>query len=177
MKLKLSIYICLFLACTLSAQSQKGNGNENSKSKQEVVKKQKENKNKNKFQKDRNDDDGVYKSNDDYNKKNKKKSNNGKGNAYGKHKYGLEGRAFGQERARQAKLKNKTHTQRLQERVVLIESRLPTLRERIINARRILLEQKPTLSIEVYDRRNAKLVLAERKMTDLEKMLLLAKKY
>lgn len=104
--------------------------------------------------------------------KDKTKSNNG--NAYGKDKYGLEGREFGQERARQAKLKNKETKETLNETVISTQTKLPTMKERIDKARNILLEQKPQLSTEVFQAKTLKLEEAEKKMLALEKLVLTA---
>ena len=174
----------------MHAQNNNGNGNGNSNGNANKVKvkqdknatpnKQKKQKPNKAKAKDRSDDvyevdDDRYDADDDgYGKKNKVKSNNGKGNAYGQHKYGLEGREFGQERARRARLQNQQRRDRLQQTVILTRDRIPTLRERIENAKILLEKQRPTISVSLFDERQQKITLAEQKLTTLEKMLVIA---
>ncbi len=179
MKLKSSIYVLLLLLFVIPTHAQNNDNKEKNKNKKEVVQNNKNNKKKAsdtyKKEKDNNDDDGLYSNDDNGNyKKDKVKSNNGNGNAYGKNKNGLEGREFGQERARQARLQNQKRKQKFKETVVVYERRLPTFRERLQNARILLEQQKPALAIDVYEGRRQRLVIAEQKMTLLEKTILIA---
>lgn len=178
MKLKSSIYVLLLLLFVMPTHAQNNGNKEKNKNKKEVVQNNKSNKNKAsdtyKKEKDQNDDNGLYKNDDKGNKKNKVKSNNGNGNAYGNNKNGLKGREFGQERARQARLQNQKRKQNFQETIVIYERRLPTFRERLQNARILLEQQKPKLTVANYEGRRERLVIAEQKMTLLEKTILIA---
>lgn len=180
MKLKSSIYVLLLLLFVMPTHAQNNNNKEKNKNKKEIVQINKNNKNKDsdtyKKEKDQNDDDGIYINDDNgnYKKDKKVKSNNGNGNAYGNNKNGLEGREFGQERARQARLQNQKRKQKFQETVVVYERRLPTFRERLQNASILLEQQKPKLTGTVYEDRRQRLVIAEQKMTLLEKTILIA---
>jgi colicin import membrane protein len=175
MKIKIITVLMLLLIATLPSQAQDKNEGRKDKDKKELIKKPvkkveqhqkgKQIKNKKEVW---NDDDGYAK------EKNKVKANNGKANAFGKDKHGLEGREFGQERARQARLQNQRRSQRLQKTVVIAQRKIPTLRERIENTKFQLLQQKPSLSVEVYRTKNRKLLEAERKLSTLEKMVLVA---
>ncbi len=179
MKLKSSIYVLLLLLFVMPTHAQNNGNKDKNKNKKEVVQNNKANKNKAsdtyKKGKDKNDDNSLYNNDDNGNyKKNKTKSNNGNGNAYGNNKNGLKGREFGQERARQARLQNQKRKQKFQETIVIYERRLPTFRERLQNARILLEQQKPKLTVANYEVRREKLVIAEQKMTLLEKTILIA---
>lgn len=196
MKFKIVLPIMLLLAFTLHLQAQNSDEKGNNENKKEVAKQANKRANQNKnSQQDKNkekdwsddhgynqdDDDSYKKDKEKRTKKNKKsnkvKSNNGQGNAFGKNKNGLEGREFGQERARQARLQNQKRYQTLQQTLVVTQNRIPTLRERIDNAKTLLQKQRPTLSVEVYQTKNRKLEEAERKMTSLEQMVVIAREF
>lgn len=189
MKFKIVLPI-LLLAFTLHLQAQNSDEKGNNENKKEVAKQPNKRANQNKSSKqdknkdkDWSDDDSYDQDDGDKNdkekrtKKNKVKSNNGQGNAYGKNKNGLEGREFGQERARQARLQNQRRYQRLQQTLVVTQNKIPVLRERIENAKTVLQKQRPKLSVEVYQTKSRNLEEAERKMTNLEKMLLIARTF
>ena len=200
MKFNLLIYILLTVVFIAPLQAQNGKGQDKDKKRDKTEKMERKNQNKNKDKdKDKentSDDDGTYYTDDAINeeyqtdddgikkpkkekkfKEEKKAKKPNKGNSYGHDKYGLEGREFGQERARQAKLKNKNNKAVLEETVVVARRRIPTMQERIENSRKILVTQKPTLTEIEYDAKQLKLEEAVQKMSTLEKLVLVAQSY
>lgn len=100
------------------------------------------------------------------------------GNSYGKDKYGLEGKAYGQERARQAKLKKEEKVKELEGALERGESKANNARARVKEVKENLKTQKKEGKItkEAYDEKMEKLKAIENEADSLEKKVEKGKK-
>lgn len=183
MKAILKIFFVMFVCTFQPAIAQNGNANGKQKTKVKVNK-QHNNRGNEKDNRDYNDDNAVYNDDDgvftddvydnDNSGKLKKqkitKGNNGNGNAYGRNKGNLTGREFGQERARQAKLKRDDRIQILTRTVRVSTERTRTARERInrtledlaeMRRRRAITEAQYTARMQDVNRVEQQVLLVE----------------
>ena len=92
------------------------------------------------------------------------------GHAYGKNKGDLEGKEFGQERARQAQLNRENKSKELNETIIQGEEKVKEARERIRVAKEKLEQDKKEgrISDQVFQERQERISKAEQALSNLE---------
>lgn len=177
----LTICFLLLLSNISFAQQKKGNSNnEKAKTEKQVNKGKKKNAEaKEKGGKELAKKHDMGKQNHDFDEKEQKETGvDGKGNAYGKNKNGIEGKEFGQERARQAKLNKEEKSKELDNSMSQGESRIKEGKEKIKKSKEKLEKEKKEGAISDKDYKNQKdkINKAEKGIEDLEEKIEKGKK-
>lgn len=107
------------------------------------------------------------------NEEKEKKEKSSKGHAYGKNKDDLKGKEYGQERARQAKLRKEQKVKELDSFINQGELKIKGAKEKIHKSKVKLEKEKKedTISNADYKKRKDKIDKAERGVMDLEKKI------